>query len=126
MNKRDPNRDLARRIAATLDAACRHTDARDTQRLDQARRAALGQTPSTRPGRWLGPTLAAASVAIVALAAVLIQPREPATAPVTADLDLLTRPEFELFLEDPEFFAWVAAANADRRRNDDAGEGSSG
>jgi len=126
MNERDRNQELARRIAATLDAACLRTDAGSRQRLDQARRAALRQGPSARPGRWLGPTLAAASVAMLALAAILTQPGEPDMVPVTADLDLLTRPEFELFLEDSEFFAWVAAADVSERGNNGAEEGASG
>lgn len=108
MTESNDGQDLQRRIAATLDAGCARMDQGLVQRLDQARREALRQPASARQ-RWrFGPTLAAACLLLVALVVLLIPPSEPAPVPMTGDLDLLTRPEFEAFLAEPEFFAWVA------------------
>ena len=104
----DDSQPLERRIAATLDAGCTRMDQGTVQRLDQARRKALRQSASARQSWRFGPALAAACLLIVALVVLLRPPFKPAPMPMTGDLDLLTRPEFEAFLEEPEFFAWVA------------------
>lgn len=107
-NQNRHTRELEQRIAATLDAGCARMDASLTQRLDRARRRALHQPGPGRRTRHFGPALAAASVALVAGVALLLQPSQPAAVPLTDDLDLLTRPEFEVFIQDPDFLAWVA------------------
>ena len=106
MTETNKDHALERRIALALDTCCERTDACNTPRLDQARRKALQQEAAPRRARWPGPALAAACLVLVALVVSLRPADEP--APMTADLDLLTRPEFEVFLENPEFFAWVA------------------
>ena len=56
------------------------------------------------------------------LAVVLIdQSPEINPPPITADLDLLTDPQFELFVEDPEFVAWIAEAEPENQSAENSG-----
>ena len=111
MNKTETANDrmdrLERRIVATLDAAAQPEPSAE-RRLDQARALALESPP--RPWRplWLTlPLTAAAAVAVLALTLVLQQPAGPEPMPMTADADLLTLPEFDWLIEDPELAAWL-------------------
>ena len=108
MSESNNSRDLEKRIAATLEAGCARMDPQLVGRLNQARSEALRQPVSARPVRWFGPALAAACLVLVTLMVLPRPPAEPTPVPMTVDLDLLTRPEFEAFLENPDFFAWVA------------------
>jgi len=98
---------LRQRIVATLDEASL-PDAETKRRLEHARGLALAQ-PRRRPRwPWLAlPLAATAAVAALVLALAVQQPAGPAPMPMTADADLLTLPEFDLVVEDPETFAWL-------------------
>ncbi|MBY6204287.1 hypothetical protein [Halomonas denitrificans] len=94
------------------DVADRHAD-----RLAAAHQAALRarpQAPSAARARWTTMLPIAASVAVVALAAVLLSssPDRPAPMPETTDLELLASDEFELLGDDLEFYAWLATQDA--------------
>ena len=100
------------RSLAELDQAGERLPPAVRKKLDEARRQALAGEAAF-PRWWRTPGLAwgaagAASVAGAALV-VLMLAAPPAAAPATADLDLLTDPDFELLLEDPAFYVWVAA-----------------
>jgi hypothetical protein len=103
---------LERRARAALEARSRALEPDVQRRLDQARREALAVARrSGRSRSWAWPALAAAGAAAALVVAVVLQTDEPTvpSAPQTADLDLLTRDDFELLTEDPEFFAWIAS-----------------
>ena len=107
---------LEARIISTLEDGCAELHPALRRRLDRIRAEALvaasaapsGQSWFGSPRKPLAAGVVAASVAL-ALAVVLIG-RSPKTEtpPLTADLDVLTDPRFELFIEDPEFVAWIA------------------
>ncbi|MEE4329681.1 MAG: hypothetical protein V2J10_02360, partial [Wenzhouxiangella sp.] len=76
--------------------------------LSRARAAALDAVPRKRQWLWLGlPTAATAAVAVLTLSVVLRQPDLPEPMPMTADADLLTLPEFDWMLEEPELASWL-------------------
>ena len=130
-----PNQDrsLEARIASTLEDGCAGLDPTLHRRLDRIRAEALNTNAGELSGQsWLGSWfgspwkplpagLAAASVAL-ALAVVLVD-RAPQTEtpPLTADLDLLTDPRFELFIEDPEFVAWIVEAEPETSSTENSG-----
>lgn len=109
MNDR-PDRDLERRIAATLDAGCHRLDTNVQRRLADARAAALAQPERTSRTWWTAPVLGAVALVLLAVVAVSVLRSTPGreTPPMTADLDVVTDPRFELMVEDPEFVAWLA------------------
>jgi len=100
-----------RRIRAALDARSEALDPDVRRRLDRARHQALASDRHRAGPRWIWPTLTSAGAAAALAVIVLLQPQhsQVPSAPQTADLDLLTREDFELLTEDPEFFAWIAA-----------------
>lgn len=110
MSEHDNDRALIERIVSALEARHGAPDGPVRRRLDSARRLALSP-PSRRPARRFAVPLLVSAGAAAALAWVALwrQPAvEPEAPPRTEDLDLLTRQEFELFVEDPEFYAWLA------------------
>jgi len=115
-NGTKPKESLEARIASTLEANCSALDPQVSRRLDRIRGQALDCVPPyTARRRFSGPrwtsVAAGAVAAAVALALVVVlidQAPEAEPPPITADLDLLTDPRFELFVEDPEFVAWIA------------------
>jgi len=120
---------LEARIKSTLDHACADLDPRVQRRLDRIRSQALASASSVPAGRrfltppW-SPLAAGVAAAAVALAlAVIFVDSAPQTdpPPMTADLDLLTDPRFELFVEDPEFVAWIAEAEPEAPSTEDSG-----
>lgn len=120
------------RIRAQLDARSEALDTTTRQRLDRARHQALaGKTRRILP-RWTWPAMAgvgaaAAIVVTVVVTITALQSPQPgaSSAPQTADLDVLTRDDFELLTEDPEFYAWIAA-QSESAEDEPAGEGRSG
>lgn len=121
------DQELQRRIAATLDAGCLRLDATTQQRLDRARAQALDQA-SRRAWRlrWAAPALATAClvlIAVVVAVAVRSTPG-PESPPMTADLDIVTDPRFELILEDPEFVAWLAESESREHKSETLPENS--
>jgi 2,4-dienoyl-CoA reductase-like NADH-dependent reductase (Old Yellow Enzyme family) len=96
-----------KRIVEALDAASQ-PDAMVASRLSQARTAALETGPGFRRPLWLAlPLAATAAVAVLTLSIVFQQPDLPEPMPMTADADLLTLPEFDWMLEEPELAAWL-------------------
>ena len=110
MSDRKPGDEMERRIVAALDAESRGLDARTRGRLDRARGRALAEADARPRSHWVMPLLAAAGSAAMIALLTLAPSGDPSRtpAPRTDDLDLLTREEFELFVEDPAFYAWVA------------------
>ena len=109
MSEHNNDRALIERIVSALDARC-GPDGPVRRRLDRARRLALS-TRAWRSVHHFGvPLLATAAAAALAWVTLWRQPpvMAPEAPPRTEDLDLLTREEFELFVEDPEFYAWLA------------------
>lgn len=111
---------LEARIASTLEANCAELDSQVRRRLDRIRAAAVARAPAEPPvrrfwgPRWQPMATGAVAAAIALALAVLIDPSpEIDPLPITADLDVLTDPQFELFVEDPEFVAWVAEAESE-------------
>lgn len=89
------------------------------RRLDRGRRLALAEPPARCAAWWLrGPMVAAGCLLVVTTVATIITqlPRQAvapvAPPPLTADLDIITDPRFELLLEDLEFVAWLASDQA--------------
>ncbi len=117
-HQRDPK--LEHRIVAALDRRVQQQEPGLTQRLDRARRTALAEAESTRRS-WFGwPALAATGTAALVALLVLVQPDRPGdpgipALPMSEDLDLLTAEEFELFAEDPEFYAWIVERPVQQR-----------
>ncbi len=105
----DRTQRLQQRIVAALDANSQPDPAIE-QRLNHARQAALAQR-FLRANRILPAlpwaTMAAAAVLAVVLTFELQRPAGPVPMPMTADADLLTLPEFDLLVEDPELTAWL-------------------
>ena len=128
-NGAKPETPLESRIVSALEANCSALDADTRRRLDRIRFGALAGTPAQSPARrFFGPARipmvvgAVAAAIALALAVVLIeQSPEPDPPPMTADLDLLTDPRFELFLEDPEFVAWIAEAEPEDPATENSG-----
>jgi len=108
----DPHdRDLERRIVATLDAGCHRLDTKLQRRLADARATALAQPERAPRAWWSAPALGAVGLMLLAtvVSVSLLRPKpESDSPPMTADLDIVTDPRFELILEDPEFVAWLA------------------
>jgi len=115
------HRDLERRIVATLDAGCSTLPPHLQQRLDRARRAALAAPQARRRWILLAPALAA-TLALTAALLVLSSAPTPKPPPMTADLDVLTDPRFELVLEDPDFIAWLAGLEAGEAQRQEQSE----
>jgi len=113
MTDHESDRRLERRIIAALDRNAADLDPALEQRLDRARRMALAEADTPRR-RWMAwPALVAAgSAALVAITVLVQTAHGPGTdipaLPRTEDLDVLTQEEFEMFTEDPEFYAWIA------------------
>jgi len=118
-NNSNPNTTLEDRIARTLDDACDRFDPKVRQRLNLMRTQVLNSStvsaaPRWQPGSWrlIAAAFATATVAL-AVAIGLVEPNPQADPPpMTADLDLLTDPRFELLIEDPEFIAWIVETEA--------------
>ena len=110
---------LQRRIVDALDADATALNRGTEQALNHARRLAL-ETPVPRPW-WQGGMrmLTVAGGAVAAAAVVLTITLQiaggpannrstlPPAMPMTEDLDLVMRAEFDLLVEDPEFVAWL-------------------
>lgn len=133
---------LEARIVSSLEDGCAGLDPQVQQRLDQIRSEALDPASERASGlasplvSWksasvpkLATTLAATLAITIATAAVVlalvigfVEPTPKTGAPpMTADLDLLTDPRFELFIEDPEFVAWIAEAEPDESATENSG-----
>lgn len=100
---------LERRIVSALDAAS-EPDSAVARRLDRARAVALDPAPGYRRPLWLALPLAAtaaAAVAVLTLTTVLQPSSGLEPMPMTADADLLTLPEFDWLVEEPELAAWL-------------------
>lgn len=105
------------RIRAALDRSAASVERRHGDRLANARRAALAArgTAASSTSRWTVMLPIAASVAVVALTAALLLPgtQGPEPMPMTDELELLASDAFDLALEDPEFFSWLAEQDLD-------------
>ncbi len=104
-------------IRTTLDREAADVAARHGDRLAAAQRAALEarSTSSTDSRtRWTTMLPIAASIAVVALTAVLLTsgPERPAPMPETTDLELLASDEYDLLDDELEFYAWLATQDA--------------
>jgi hypothetical protein len=104
---------LEKRIVAALERRAESPDPALERRLDRARRLAIAEADVPRRPWLVWPALGTAGAAAVVAMLVLIQPSpdtDPGlpTLPQSDDLDLLTQEEYELFAEDPEFYAWIA------------------
>jgi len=133
MSESGHDKTLTDRIVASLDAGCARLDEATRRRLDRARRAALADEARVewrrRPGRALPAAAAAAVVVLALVVAIGVNPPagERAAGPAieppprTADLDLLTREDFELFTEDPGFYAWLARLPQQREDAEQSG-----
>jgi hypothetical protein len=104
-------RTFEQRARSALQARSEALEPDVRRRLERARRQALASSRRPARPRWIWPTLATAGAAAALAIVVVLQPRHSPvpSAPQTADLDLLTRDDFELLTEDAEFFAWIAA-----------------
>ena len=127
--KAELDESLEARIISTLEDGCAEPHPALRRRLDRIRAEALVAASGAPSGQswfgWLRKPLAAGMVAAsvaLALAVVLIG-RSPKTEtpPLTADLDVLTNPRFELFIEDPEFVAWIAEAEPEALPTENSG-----
>jgi anti-sigma-K factor RskA len=100
------------RIRAALNREAASIERRHSDRLADARRAALAarDPAATSASRWTVILPVAASVAVVALTAALLLPGQNGAAPMpmTDDLELLASDAFDLAIDDPAFFAWLA------------------
>lgn len=109
---------LQRKIVSQLSARADQLDPATRHALDRARRKALDAPAPGRDGwRFYGGWLAApALIAAAVVLAVTVTQLGPDIAieppPMTADLDIITDPRFELLVEDPDFIAWLAEAEA--------------
>lgn len=99
------------RIRAALDAEARSVERRHGDRLEAARRAAMAEHDAHRTSRPVPFLALAASLAVAALASLVLLNGPDARTPMpeTADLELLASDEYELLTEDLEFYAWLAA-----------------
>lgn len=128
-NRATSKEPLEARIAARLEANCSELDPQVRRRLDRIRSEALACAPAEPPGRrfldsrWR-PIAAGAVAAAAALALVIVlvdRSPEIDPPPITADLDVLTDPQFELFVEDPEFVAWIAETDHEEPSAENSG-----
>lgn len=130
MTDMKPRQSFEGRIRAVLDARSQSLDPAVRLRLDRVRRQALAGQRRAGP-RWTWTVLAGASAAATAALMVLVlqtpqpSPSSVPSAPQTADLDLLTRGDFDVLVEDPEFYAWIAA-QSELAEDAPAEEGQSG
>mgnify|MGYP006287740485 CR=1 FL=1 len=104
---------MEKRIVAALERRAEALDPALEQRLDRARRIAVAEADAPRRPWFVWPALGTAGAAALVLIMVVVQPIPDAdtglpAVPQSDDLDLLTQEEFELFAEDPEFYAWIA------------------
>ncbi|MDX1625016.1 MAG: DUF3619 family protein [Wenzhouxiangellaceae bacterium] len=106
MNSSDDR--LTDRIVESLESRSRGMDAAMRERLDAARRRALEARRPAPGRRWIPALAVAATAAAVALAILVGDVDRPAPAPMSTDLDLLTRDDYELFVDEPGFYAWLA------------------
>lgn len=113
-----PEDALQQRIVALLNQQADRLDPRSRHALDRARRKAL-DAGSTRSSRWSLPSVWIAAPALLMLALVLLPiitrvapnaANEP--PPMTADLDIITDPRFELAIEDPAFILWLTESDS--------------
>lgn len=115
---------LERRVVAALEDLRPDRDPSVRMQLDRARHRALVD-PGPRLRRWwvAGPALATACL----IAALVVTQQPPGTGsnaaelPMTADLDIITDPHFDLLLEDPEFVAWLATDGASASEQEQSG-----
>lgn len=117
---------MEKRIVAALDHRAEVLDPVLQQRLDRARRLAIADADTPRRPWFVWPALGTAGAAALVLMMVLIQPVPDTdsglpTLPQSEDLDLLTQEEFELFIEDPEFYAWIAERPIQQRERTRSG-----
>lgn len=113
----NPDGNWNERVRGALDAEAESVARRHGERLNGALTEALAaqaHAPAASK-RWAVMLPIAASFAVVALTAALLMPGggrvEP--MPMTDDLDLLASDAFDMALEDPEFFAWLAEQDLD-------------
>lgn len=104
---------MEKRIVAALERRAEALDPALEQRLDRARKIAVAEADAPRRPWFVWPALGTAGAAALVLIMVVVQPIPDAdtglpAVPQSDDLDLLTQEEFELFAEDPEFYAWIA------------------
>ncbi len=124
-----PKESLEAQIVSTLEANCSKLDPQVRLRLDRIRSEALNCAPADPAGRrFLGPRWTsiaagtfAAAVALTLVVALIDRSPEADPPPLTADLDLLTDPRFELFIEDPAFVAWIADIEPEESSTENSG-----
>lgn len=109
--------DFERRARALLEESVTHVDARTRSRLNQARQAALAQSPDAKSSRWRSraavPVGLATAVAVTLVAVLVWQQRAPKAAPDAADIELLADGEaFELIEDDGAFYEWALSEEA--------------
>lgn len=117
-NGANPKDSLEARIASALEANSAELDPQVRRRLERIRAEALagasGEPPARRfrGPRWQPMVAGAVTAAVVLALVIVLADRSPEIdpPPITADLDLLTDPRYELFVEDPEFVAWISEA----------------
>jgi hypothetical protein len=108
--------DFERKARALFDASVEALDANTRSRLNQARQAALAADAPAPPARWRA-WAPAGAVAAALVAAVLW--RAPGTggspqveangrAPIEVVEIAAEGDDFELMIEDPEFYSWAA------------------
>ncbi len=113
MSRNDSEERFVAALKATLDHRLESLDGETTERLEQARRRAMGAGAAQRPPRWVQ----AAGVAAVAASALLVVSLwfvgeggghdAPELLPLMEDLELLgTREDIEFF-EDLDFYLWL-------------------
>lgn len=127
-NGAKPKDSLEARIASTLEANCSELDPQVHRRLDRIRSEALAFTPAEAArwrlfdARWKALAAGAIAAAVALALAVVVIDQSPETdPPITADLDVLTDPRFELFIEDPEFVAWIAETEPENASAENSG-----
>lgn len=120
---------LEDRIVATLENGSAELDPALRRRLDRIRAEAVDTRAGGSGGRaWFGspwkPLAAGLATASVALALALVvfdRPAQTEPPPLTADLDVLTDPRFELFVEDPAFVAWLVEVQPEASPSENSG-----
>lgn len=109
---------LQRKIVSRLNDQADRIDPATRHALDRARRQALDAAVTSRTGWWVSGGWLAAPVLIAAALVLAVAVTQLSTdaaiepPPMTADLDIITDPHFELLVEDPDFIAWLAEAEA--------------
>lgn len=105
------DRNIARQLAAALDARADGLDASTRSRLNRARQAALAAAPTRRR---IGPWLAGAGVAAAAVLATVLWLGQPAPVPLPGEV--LSGLGIEVFeddlelVEDLDFYEWLEQA----------------